>query len=211
MNLSFHSATSAGAIEGADRCPLSESEAAMHRAGGAASAPQRFCHPGAASWPRLLSAHVRAPQEMRLAIPCGANVGATLREVLAPYHYTGGMGYICRGSAQALQYHLIVAASEGERPYIYGAPICENGEATFINGTVNLGHDAAGALLLHCHGGYADTSGELHGGHVILDQTVVGAEPLVMHLCLFGQGGFVQSEDEETHYKLLQPYAGALQ
>ena len=121
------------------------------------------------------------------------------------------MGYICRGSARALQYHVIVAAAEGDRPYIYGAPICESGEATFINGTVNFGRDASGAVLLHCHGGYADTNGALHGGHLILDETVVGAEPLVMHLCLFGQGGFVQGEDEETHYKLLQPYAGALQ
>jgi hypothetical protein len=51
----------------------------------------------------------------------------------------------------------------------------------------------------------------LHGGHVILERTVVGAEPWVLQLCLFGQGGFVQRSDEETHYMLLQPDAGGLQ
>jgi hypothetical protein len=220
MNLSFHGATSASAIEGADPSPLFDLNAASAPASDAdypchahdeANTAQGFCHPGAATSPRLLSVQIRAPQDMRITIPCGANVGKTLRDALAPYHYSGAMGYICRGSARALQYHVIVAAAEGDRPYIYGAPIRESGEATFINGTVNFGRDANGAVLLHCHGGYADTNGALHGGHLILDETVVGAEPLVMHLCLFGQGGFVQGEDEETHYKLLQPYAGALQ
>lgn len=211
MNLSFHRATSASAIEEADPHLLSEPDDATPHGDAAASMSQHFCHPGNPSLPRLLSAQVHAPQDMRVTIPCGANVGAALRAVLAPYRFSGGMGYICRGSAQALQYHLVIPAPDGDRPYIYGAPVYENGEATFVNGTVNLGRDAAGAVLLHCHGGYADVHAELHGGHVILDRTVVGAEPLVIHLCLFGEGGFVQSEDQETHYMLLQPYAGALQ
>jgi len=220
MNLSFRGATSASAIEGADPSPLHNRNLASRPASDAdypchahneVKPARGFCHPGMASSPRLLSVQIRAPQDTRITIGCGANVGQALRDALAPFHYSGAMGYICRGSARALQYHVVIAATEGDRPYIYGAPIRESGEATFVNGTVNVGRDASGAVLLHCHGAYADTNGTLHGGHLMLDETVVGAEPLVMHLCLFGQGGFIQGEDEETHYKLLQPYAGALQ
>jgi hypothetical protein len=211
MTLSCHSATSARAIEPAEPRPFREPADTEAAGACTGSLPQRFIHPGAASQPRLLSLQVHAVRELRVTLPCGANVGASLRAALAPFNFSGGMGYICRGSAQALQYHVVEAAAAGDRPYIYGAPLCERGVATMINGTLNLGRDPGGTVLLHCHGGYADSQGLLHGGHVILERTVVGAEPWVLQLCLFGQGGFVQRCDEETHYSLLQPDAGVLQ
>lgn len=54
-------------------------------------------------------------------------------------------------------------------------------------------------------GGMIDARGTHHGGHLDLQRTVVGHEPMRVRVCLFDEVERVVSHDPETTYGLLQP------
>lgn len=172
------------------------------------SLARTFCHPGPAAYPRVLAAEVRKTRELRVAIPAGANAGAALRELAAAHAIESGCGRIVCGSARALQYHVVIKASGGEKPYIYGEPCIDAGETTLVNGTFTLGTDRNGLLALHCHAAFVGSDGRLHGGHLILDRLTVGRAPLVVRISVFDGGGFVHALDDETRYTLFAPSRG---
>jgi hypothetical protein len=169
------------------------------------SKTEAFRHPGAAAHPRVLARIVREPRELRVEIPSGRNAGAVLTDLMMRHGFRGATGRICSGTARALQYHVVIKASQGERPYIYGTPTMENDEVALLHGAVTVGRDRAGGVALHCHGAFVGGDGRLHGGHVILDRLEVGNEPLVLRLCAFAHDGFTQYTDEETRYTLFGP------
>lgn len=169
------------------------------------SKTEAFRHPGAAAYPRVLASVVRKPRELRVEIPSGRNAGTVLRELMQRHGFHGASGRICSGSARALQYHVVVRAAEGERPYVYGSPTIESGEVSLLHGAVTIGKGRGGSVALHCHGAFVGGDGRLHGGHVILDRLEVGGEALVLRLCAFARGGFTQYVDEETRYTLFGP------
>jgi hypothetical protein len=169
------------------------------------SKTEAFRHPGAAAHPRVLATVVREPRELRVEIPSGRNAGAVLRDLMQRHGFCGATGRICSGTARALQYHVVIKATQGERPYIYGSPTMENDEVALLHGAVTIGKDRAGDVALHCHGAFVGGDGRLHGGHMILDRLEVGGEPLVLRLCAFAHGGFTQYVDEETRYTLFGP------
>ncbi|MFT4063941.1 hypothetical protein [Paraburkholderia sp.] len=170
------------------------------------STTEAFRHPGAAAYPRVLATVLREPRELRVEIPSGRNAGAVLRELMTHHGFCGATGRICSGTARGLQYHVIIKAEQGERPYVYGTPYVER-DVVLLHGAVTIGKDRAGSVALHCHGAFVDRDGGLHGGHVILDHLLVGDEPLVLRLCAFAHGGFTQYADDETRYTLFGPAA----
>lgn len=169
-----------------------------------------YRHAGAPTLPRVEDCVLSGQHELRVTIRSGANLGESLREALSRYAYGGGVGRFCAGTARGLRYHMIETTADAERPFGYGAPVDEIREVDLIGGAITVGRTADGATLLHCHAGFSDPSGELHGGHLILDHTWAGDEPVVIRLCLFERGGYVSADDEETRFRLLHPIAGDL-
>ncbi|GAB3625994.1 hypothetical protein PTE30175_01010 [Pandoraea terrae] len=167
-----------------------------------------YQHAGAPTLPRVVDCVLSGQHELRVTIRSGANLGASLREALARYPHGGGVGRICAGTARGLRYHMLVTTADEKRPFGYGAPVDEAREVDLIGGAITIGCTADGAPLLHCHAGFSDPAGGLHGGHLILDHTWAGEEPVVVRLCLFAHGGYVTREDAETHFNLLHPVAG---
>ncbi|MFM0342356.1 PPC domain-containing DNA-binding protein [Paraburkholderia fungorum] len=96
-------------------------------------------------------------------------------------------------------------ATQGVKPFVYGAPIVCADECTLITAAITIGHRGDGTRILHCHGGFLDSSGNQHGGHIILDETVVADSPMIVRLCLFEQVDLVASPDHETTFDLLLP------
>lgn len=62
------------------------------------------------------------------------------------------------------------------------------------------------APFFHCHGLWTETDGNLHGGHILPEETIV-AEPF--EVAAYGIDGamFVAEPDPETHFKLFGPVA----
>lgn len=166
-----------------------------------------FRHPGPSAYPRVQAAEVGKARELRVEVSAGSNAGAALRRIIDAYGIHSGCARIVGGSARILQYHVVVKADRGERPYTYGAPLIETGEVGALHGSFTIGRDAAGAPALHCHAVFLGTDGRLHGGHVILDRLIVGAAPLLIRMSVFHQGGFVHFVDDETRFTLFGPTA----
>jgi hypothetical protein len=163
-------------------------------------------HPGAAQAPRVLDATTtRSTRELGLTLPAGMRVGPALRALLDRWGAQSGCGRIVGGACARIQYHVMARATDGSRPYVYGAPIVCTGDSTLISAAITIGRRADGSRILHCHGGFVDAHGRQHGGHVILDETLVGGEGLRVRMCLFDGVDFVVSPDTETHFDLLQP------
>jgi predicted DNA-binding protein with PD1-like motif len=164
-----------------------------------------FTHKGERTFPRIVDCVLDAWQEIRVTVPEGANLGAALRGAIARYPHGGGVGRICAGTARSLRYHVVEHTGGPQRPYEYGAALDVDEEVAFVSGAITIGRNDANLPILHCHAGFNDGQGLVHGGHVVLDRTWVGSEPVVVRMCLFTAGGFATREDAETHFKLLHP------
>ncbi|WP_433692296.1 hypothetical protein [Herbaspirillum seropedicae] len=168
-------------------------------------AVRKFLHAGQPSYPRTLDLEADPAEELRITLQAGTLVGPALRRVLARYGQRGGVGRLCGGTARRLHYHRIEQTGDASRPYDYGPPHVLEGVISFVTGAITIGQNADGKVLLHCHSGFIDGDGTLHGGHLLLDTVEVGDDPLILRLCLFSRSAFVVNSDEETHFSLLHP------
>ncbi len=166
---------------------------------------RKFLHAGQQSYPRTLDLEAEPAEELRITLQPGTVVGPALREVLARYGPRGGVGRMCGGTASKLHYHRIERTSDDNRPYDYGPPFVLEGCISFVTGAITIGQNQDGKILLHCHAGFINSDGQIHGGHLLLDTVEVGVDPLIIRLCLFSQGAFVVNSDEETLFSLLHP------
>lgn len=169
-------------------------------------AASRFTHPGSVSWPRIVEVTTLAgTRDIRISLPPGSRVGAGLHQVLDALPNAGGCGRIVDGMCSTIHYHVITQAARGAKPYVYGAPIVCGGTCTLISAAITIGHRADGQRILHCHGGFVDERGTQHGGHIVLDETVVAGDAMIVRLCLFDDVDLVVSPDQETAFDLLLP------
>ncbi|ANB75298.1 hypothetical protein AYM40_23195 [Paraburkholderia phytofirmans OLGA172] len=167
---------------------------------------KRFTHPGTACAPRVVDVTTTTgTRDLRISLPALASVGPALHRVLDAYPNSGGCGRIVYGLCGTIQYHVMTKATQGVKPFVYGAPILCALECTLITAAITIGHRGDGKRILHCHGGFLDSSGTQHGGHIILDETVVAGSPMIVRLCLFEQVDLVASPDHETTFDLLLP------
>ena len=169
------------------------------------SGVRTFIHGGPSLSPRLLDLEVSGGEEIRIVLPLGSNVGASLLKVLEGRRFASAVGRIVCGNAAHLSYHRMISTNKPERPYDYGQPVILEGHVTFISGAITVGRDAQGAPLLHGHAGFLDSDGEQHGGHLVLDTLIVGDDPMTISLCLFNQVAYQVQPDAETHFNLLHP------
>ena len=169
------------------------------------SGVRTFIHAGPSLAPRLLDLEVPGSEEIRIVLPLGSNVGASLLKVLEGRCFASAVGRIVCGGASHLSYHRMIVTDKPERPYDYGQPVVLEGHITFISGAITVGRDVRGAPLLHGHAGFLDSNGEQHGGHLVLDKLIVGSEPMTISLCLFNQVAYQVQPDAETHFNLLHP------
>lgn len=167
---------------------------------------QTFTHPGQITLPRMIDvAPGHVSEEIRVSVPGGANVGLAINRVLDNYGLPAGCGRIVGGVCERVQYHVIVHATEGVKPYVYGEPIVLSGQSMLIGATITIGRKDDSSRVLHCHGGFVDENGKAHGGHIILDGTVAGRDGLAVRLCIFDGVDMVVMPDPETTFDLLKP------
>nr|WP_034330540.1 hypothetical protein [Herbaspirillum sp. B39] len=132
-------------------------------------AVRKFLHAGQPSYPRTLDLEADPAEELRITLQPGTPVGPALRRVLARYGQRGGVGRLCGGTARRLHYHRIEQTGDASRPYDYGPPHVLEGVISFVTGAITIGQNADGKVLLHCHSGFIDGDGTLHGGHLLLE------------------------------------------
>jgi len=59
--------------------------------------------------------------------------------------------------------------------------------------------------FIHCHGSFVTEAGELRGGHIVTERTIVGATPLTAFVRSIETFIVQISEDTETNHHVFHP------
>ena len=77
--------------------------------------------------------------------------------------------------------------------------------AYMVFGNATLGRSIEGAPLVHCHAVVRTGRGEVVGGHIVTEKTIVGPKPITLLVTSLEGVELRQSFDEETGIPLFQP------
>jgi hypothetical protein len=111
---------------------------------------------------------------------------------------------ILGGWFQDLYYCVAPPDPEGRTVIAYSEPR-HAGLSYMVFGNATLGRSMSGDPLVHCHAVVKTESGEVMGGHIITDKTVVGTKPISVLVISLEGIELHQAFDEETCVPLFQP------
>ncbi|KRR28303.1 PCC domain-containing protein [Bradyrhizobium retamae] len=119
--------------------------------------------------------------------------------------FSGGVLSMRGGALGPFAYVMPALSKTGANAAFYSDMLRPAGITRLKLGAMTLG-ERDGAPFFHCHGLWTETDGQLHGGHILPEESVV-AESFAVEA--FGIDGamFVAEPDPETNFKLFGPVA----
>jgi hypothetical protein len=115
---------------------------------------------------------------------------------------------ILGGRLERLLYCVAPPDPTGERVANYTRPI-EAGAATLIFGNATLGKSGRGEPIVHCHATFVCEDGNVRGGHIVVDRSLVADAPIAVLATSLDGIELRITQDEETHMPLMRPFAAA--
>jgi predicted DNA-binding protein with PD1-like motif len=127
------------------------------------------------------------------------------RRGFAEAGFAGGVLSMRGGALGPLAYVMPALSKTGANAAFYSDTFRPTGIAQLKYAAMTLG-ERDGAPFFHCHGLWTETDGDLHGGHILPEESIV-AEPFAVEA--FGIDGaiFTADVDSETNFKLFGPVA----
>lgn len=166
--------------------------------------PRTLIHPGRSNPVRIQSLSSATSRQFRLLLSPGRSLLEGLVDPLREEGVTSASMTILGGMFEELDYCVAPPDPLGRSVVSYSAPI-RAGCVRMIFGNATLGLSLVGEPLVHCHAAIATASGDVKGGHVVPERSVVGPHPITV-LVTSAQGiELRQSHDPETNMRLLQP------
>ncbi|WP_349643566.1 DUF296 domain-containing protein [Bradyrhizobium genosp. SA-3] len=106
--------------------------------------------------------------------------------------------------------HYCVAPPDPSRQAViaYANPI-DAGRAYMIFGNATLGKSLQNRPLVHCHAAIRTESGEVKGGHILTETSIVGSDPIPVLVTSLEGFELRQMFDPETNISLLLPHRQA--
>lgn len=166
--------------------------------------PRTLIHPGAFNPVRIQSRHSMRARHVRLALPPGRSLFEALVRPLAELGITSASTTILGGFFEQLQFCVAPPDPSGRAVIAYTHPRAA-GRCAMVFGNATLGKDAEGRPLVHCHAAIRMEDGEVRGGHVIAQGTIVGPEPISVLVTSLEGFELRLAFDPETNIPLLQP------
>lgn len=166
--------------------------------------PRTMVHPGAFNPVRIQSKHATQGQHYRLTLQPGLSLYDALIKPLAEFGVKSASMTILGGFFDSLQYCMARPDPTSQAVIAYTEPTC-TGPAYMVFGNATIGKNQHGKPIVHCHAAIRDTNGQMRGGHIIADASIIGPHPisvLVTALCGFD---LRVTFDPETNISLLQP------
>lgn len=108
------------------------------------------------------------------------------------------------GPMERIEYCMPTDDASGHTVATYGEPGRER-NGYFLGGTATLGLAVDGLPFIHCHGSFVTDAGELRGGHIVTEKTIVGASPLTAFVRTIETFTVQLSEDSETNHRVFHP------
>ena len=127
------------------------------------------------------------------------------RRGFAEAGFAGGVLSMRGGALGPLAYVMPALSKTGANAAFYSDTFRPTGITQLKYAAMTLG-ERDGAPFFHCHGLWTETDGDLHGGHILPEESIV-AEPFAVEA--FGIDGavFTADVDTETNFKLFGPVA----
>lgn len=125
------------------------------------------------------------------------------RRGFAEAGFAGGVLSMRGGALGPLAYVMPALSKTGANAAFYSDTFRPEGITQLKFAAMTLG-ERDGAPFFHCHGLWTEIDGDLHGGHILPEESIV-AEPFAVEA--FGIDGavFTAEVDSETNFKLFGP------
>jgi predicted DNA-binding protein with PD1-like motif len=162
--------------------------------------------PGAAMPQRIQWVEARG-RPFSFTLAAGLPLLEAARRGFAEAGFSGGVLSMRDGALGPLAYVMPALSKTGANAAFYSDTFRPSGITRLKCGAMTLG-ERDGAPFFHCHGLWTETDGDLHGGHILPEESTV-AESFEVEA--FGIDGavFTAEPDSETNFKLFGPVACA--
>lgn len=126
-----------------------------------------------------------------------------VRRGFAEAGFAGGVLSMRGGALGPMAYVMPALSKTGANAAFYSDTFRPEGVTQLKFAAMTFG-ERDGAPFFHCHGLWTETDGDLHGGHILPEESIV-AEPFAVEA--FGIDGavFTAEVDSETNFKLFGP------
>jgi predicted DNA-binding protein with PD1-like motif len=171
------------------------------------SRPRTLVHPGPLDPIRIRSLHSRRGRRIRLMLQPGLSLFDALVAPLGAMGIRNASTTLLGGVFSRLHYCVAPPDPSGQSVAAYSAPI-DGGQAFMIFGNAALGNSAQGAPLVHCHAVIRTAAGLVKGGHVLVNQSIVGPESVAVLVTSLDDFELRVRYDPETNLSLLRPQRG---
>jgi len=171
------------------------------------SRPRTFKHPGKPNPIRIQSENSPQARHFRLAMAPGKSMFEALVEPLAKMKVYNASLTIFGGEYDSLSFCVAPPDPKKQAVIAYSKPI-RAGKTQMIFGNATLGESMEGKPLVHCHAAILTGDGQIKGGHIITENSIIGAKTIFALVTSFDGIKLLQSFDPETNIALLQPVRG---
>jgi len=165
-------------------------------------------HPGPVGPIRIEHRHANQARHFRLGMAPGKTMEDAIIQPLLALGVQSASMTLLGGKLERLLYCVAPPDPTGERVANYTRPI-DAGAATLIFGNATFGRSARGEPVVHCHATFVCADGQVRGGHVVVDRSVVAGAPLPVLVTTLDGIELRITQDEETHMPLMRPFAAA--
>ena len=166
-----------------------------------------IAQPGAALPERIQWVEARG-RAFSFTLAAGLKLLEAARRGFAEAGFSGGVLNMRGGALGPFAYVMPALSKTGANAAFYRDTFRPAGITRLKLGAMTLG-ERDGAPFFHCHALWTETDGDLHGGHILPEESIV-AESFEVEA--FGIDGamFVAEPDPETNFKLFGPVARAV-
>lgn len=166
-----------------------------------------IAQPGAAVPERIQWVEARG-RAFSFTLAAGMPLLEAARRGFAEAGFAGGVLNMRGGALGPFAYVMPALSKTGANAAFYSDTFRPAGITRLELGAMTLG-ERDGAPFFHCHGLWTETDGNLHGGHILPEESIVAES---FEVDAFGVDGatFVAEPDAETNFKLFGPVARAV-
>ncbi|MGE4371998.1 MAG: PPC domain-containing DNA-binding protein [Xanthobacter sp.] len=166
--------------------------------------PRTLIHPGGYNPVRIHSLHSQTARHIRLSLKPGLSLFEALVQPLAENGIRHASTTILGGMFSTLDYCVAPPDPTKKAVIAYTKPIYA-GRTYMVFGNATVGVSMSGKPLVHCHAAIRTESGEVKGGHILTESSIIGETPISILVTSLDSFELRQSFDPETNIPLLQP------
>lgn len=161
-------------------------------------------HPGSFNPVRIHSKRAVSARHFRLSLQPGLSLFEALVKPLAQMGVKSASTTLLGGFFHALEYCVAPPDPSRQAVIAYSEPI-RVAHAYMVFGNATIGKNTDGAALVHCHAAIRTQDGQTKGGHIIAQNSMVGAEPISVLVTSLEGFELRVMVDPETNISLIQP------